>query len=167
MSDIYADLLAQGYKPEENSDSFEPVNGKYICRIDTCGRQSGTSQKTGNAYDFYALSMQVVEIIDGDKAMNRYLKLNYNNDTEGVKKLLNDLFTAGIILSAKSQEEMDSELATLTDKTLNVRAWSRVKQRKEGDTWVDDESGEKKQFCKVVKTFGKAKTEKVSGNVPF
>ena len=168
MSDIYADLLAQGYKPEENADKgFEPVTGKYVCRIDSCGRVQGVSQATNNPYDFYALNTQVVEVVDGNKATNRFLKKNYNNDSEGIKKLVNDLFTAGIALSAKSQDELDAELATLTDKTMNIRAWARKKQRKEGDVWVDDESGEMRQYTAVVKSFGKAKADTASGNVPF
>ena len=158
MSDIYGDLLANGYQPKENEDGFEPVNGKYVCRIDTLGRVGGVSERTGNAYDFYSGNIQVVEVIDGDKAMNRYFKLNYNNDEDGIKKLLDDLFTAGITLSAKSQEEMDVELPGLKDKIMNVRAWARPKMRKEGDEWVEVEPKEMKQHVRVVKGFGKVKS---------
>ena len=170
MEDILKGLRESGFAPEvvEDDTGFAPINGKYIVRIDRAGRVKGTGKKSGKDYDFRTIKMQVVEIISGDKATNRYLDIAYNPDEEGTKKLLNDLFTAGIVITATTDEELDQELSMLTDKTLNVRAWARNKQVKVNDEWVDKEPAEEKQYVKIVKEFkGKKKSEEKQSEIPF
>lgn len=162
MGDILADLITQGYRPEENKEmGFEPVNGKYVCRIDSIGRVSGTSQRTGQPYDFYSCKAQVVEVVDGDKATNRFLQISYNNDGDGVKKMLNDLFTAGIEVGVKTQDELDAALAGLTDRTMNIRAWVWTPEKDREGNPIAEEDRIPRQQVRVVKTFGKAKPDKV------
>lgn len=170
MEDILKGLRDAGFKPEKVEDDigFAPINGKYVARIESAGRVGGTNVKTGKDYDFRTIKLQVVEVIDGDKAVNRRLDLIYNPDEEGTKKLLTDLFTAGIELTAKTDEELDIELPMLTDKTMNVRAWARNKQVKQGDEWVDVEPPQLKQYVKVVREFkGKKNQDNIKSDVPF
>ena len=167
--DILEQLRQAGFTPQENEDKgFEPVNGKYICRIDSAGRQTGNSKKTGEPYDFFAVNVQVAEIVDGDKATNRFLRLRYNPDADGIKKLLNDLFTAGIAIEAKTEEELAIELELLKDKTLNIRAWAWTPEKDRQGNVIPEENRVAFQQLRVVKAFtGKNKPETIEGNVPF
>lgn len=169
MQDILKKLRESGFKPEVNEDKgFEPVNGKYVCRIDSAGRVQGKSPKTGDDYDFYSVNAQVIEIVDGDKATNRFLRLRYNNTEDGIKKLLNDLFTAGIEAGADSQDELDTALPQLTDKTMNIRAWVwRPDKDMQGNPIPEDER-RNLQSLRVVKEFkGKTKPDTATTDVPF
>lgn len=166
MDDIFKQLQESGFEPEiqEDDSDFKPVKGKYVCRIDSAGRMTGTSKKDGKPYDFRTIKIQVAEIIDGDKATNRFLQLNYTADIDGMKRLLNDLFTAGIDVKVESEIELDELLLTLKDKTMNVRAWV-WKDRKNRDT---GEPMPNLQMVKVVKEFkGKKKPDNIKSDVPF
>jgi hypothetical protein len=169
MEDILKSLIDAGYKPEiAEDDSFEAITGKYVCRIDNAGRITGKSERTGNEYDFRSISIQVAEIIDGDKATNRFLKLTYNTDTEGTKRLLNDLFTSGIEITAKSDSELDEFLPTLKDKCLNIRAWVWTPEKDRDGNPIPEEQRKARQILKVVKSFkGKKSDSAKSENVPF
>ena len=167
--DILQGLRNAGFNPTpvEDEGGFEPVKGKYICRIDQAGRKQGTSERTGKEFDFRTIKLQVCEIVDGDKATNRFFDRAYNIDEEGTKKLMNELFTCGITLNATTDEELDAELPTLVDKTMNIRAWARPKQIKVGEEWVEVEPKEMVQQIKVVKDFGKGKKDSIKSSVPF
>lgn len=170
MDDILKSLIDAGFTPEVQEDDmdFKPITGKYICRIDSAGRVSGKSEKTGDDYDFRSVSLQVAEIVDGDKATNRFLKLNYNCDADGVKKLLNDLFTAGIDMAVKFDVELDEALPMLTDKTMNIRAWVWTPEKDRSGNLIPEEKRQSRQQLKVVKDFkGKKKAETAKSEVPF
>jgi hypothetical protein len=170
MEDILKSLVDAGFTPEvvEDTSDFSPITGKYVCRIDSAGRVSGKSERTGNEYDFYSVSIQVAEIIDGDKATNRFLKLNYNKDADGIKKLLNDLFTADIKLGVSSDKELEEALPLLKDKTMNIRAWVWTPTKDKAGNEIPEENRKAYQQLRVVKSFkGKAKSEAVKSSVPF
>lgn len=171
MEDILKGLIDAGFTPVEVEDKsdFASITGKYICRIDSAGRQSGKSERTGNDYDFRTVSLQVAEIIDGDKATNRFLKLNYNIDADGVKKLMNDLFTAGIEMGVKSDAELDEAMTALTDKTMNIRAWVWTPDKNKDGSAIPVEDRKTLQMLKVVKDFSKSKkkSDKIKSEIPF
>lgn len=167
---IMDSLKKENYTPSKIEDvSFEPFTGKYIARIMECGRKMGISQRSGEPYDFISLKLEVVEVKEGDKAIGRRLDKIYNMDDTGVKKLMDDLFTAGITdCNASTTEEFMIFLGTLTDKLVNVSAWSRPKQVKNPDTgnWEEAIPRENKQWFKIVATLKlkdgeSVKTEKV------
>lgn len=168
--DILKGLREAGYTPEviEDDLGFAPINGRYVARIDSAGRVGGTSKRTGKDYDFRTIKLQVVEVIDGDKAMNRRLDLVYNIDEEGTKKLLNDLFTSGIEITATTDEKLDIELPMLTDKTMNIRCWVWTPEQDRQGNAIPVEQRKAYQQTRVVKEFkGKKKADTVKSNVPF
>ena len=169
MEDVLKSLVDAGFKPEiVEEGGFEAITGKYICRIDKAGRMTGISEKSGNGYDFRTISLQVSEILDGDKATNRFLKLSYNPDANGTKRLLNDLFTAGIEITAKSDAELDEFLPTLTDKTMNIRAWVWTPEKDRDGNPIPEELRVPRQMLKVVKEFkSKGKSKSKDTNIPF
>lgn len=167
---ILEDLLASGFKPVENDDGggFEPITGKYVCTIREAGKKEGTSKKTSEPYAFRAIKLVVAEVIEGDKAINRHLDLSYNLDAEGTKRLLNDLFTAGIEVNVKSEEELDALLESSKDKTVNVRAWVWTPDKTKDGQPIPEGERKGRQQVKIVKDFSKSKGKKAdSKQVPF
>ena len=152
------------YQPvalEDSSNEYKPVKGCYKCRVVELKRLQGTSERTGNDYDFYTLKLQVTESLDGDKATNRYLdSMMFNADQAGRNKLKDVLFSSGIEYVDDFDNEgneqvqaFDDGLADAVDKTINVRAWYTPKMKKEGDGFVKVEPEEMKQRLKVVSQF--------------
>lgn len=150
-TDVMGDLRKSGYEPKENTNEFEPIKGDYLCVIDSASRLKGIGKNSGNEYDFRTIKLKVVEVIKGDKAVNRSLDMAYNLDEKGVMRLMNDLFTAGIDTKAvTSDEELDAFLETLKDKTMTVSAYKQKKMRKEGDNWVAVEPAQMVQKIRVI-----------------
>ena len=135
------DLFGGEYTPEIIEDSaiidFEkPIKGKYRCAIKELKRMAGTS-KAGNEYDFYVLKSQTVEDIEGEKSHNRYLDKTYSNTVsewqqdaeEGKRKLMNDLFTAGVKFDVTRDENSTSSsileaiAPQIVDQVINVSAY--------------------------------------------
>ncbi len=166
--DILQGLRNAGFNPTpvEDDGGFEPVTGKYVCRIDSAGRKTGEGKK--GHYDFRTIKLQVAEIVEGDVATNRFFDKVYNIDEEGTKKLLNDAFTANIELKATTDDELDTELPTLVDKTMNVRCWVWTPTKDRDGNEIAVENRTPYQQCKVVKEFkGKKKADSIKSNIPF
>ena len=167
MTDVMGDLRKQGYEPKENTNEFAPIKGEYLCVVDSASRLTGTGKVSGNPYDFRTVKLKVVEVIKGDKAVNRSLDMAYNLDEKGVQRLLDDLFTSGIpTTELKSDKELDEFLGTLKDKTMVVSAWRSPKMRKEGEEWVKVEPEEMIQKLKVI-VKPKGSPGAVKSAVPF
>ena len=170
MTDILKAMREAGFEPEVNQDSsgFEMINGSYVARIEEAGRKAGKSAKSGNDYDFRTIKLQVVEVIKGDKAMNRYLDMTYNLDEKGMKRLIGDLFTAGIECNATNDAELDELLTTLKDKTMNIRCWVWTPTKDREGNALAEEDRKSYQQIKVVKELkGAGKSGATSSNVPF
>ena len=73
-NDFFGELM-KNFQPEEVKDEgeFKPLKGSYICQVTKLTHNIGTSQTTGNTFDFYAMNMQITEVVDGDKGVGRYL----------------------------------------------------------------------------------------------
>lgn len=115
-------------------DFDAPIKGKYIARIVGADRYTGTCKDGVTPYDFGSLKMQVAEDIEGDKSGNRFLSKTYafidgkySTAEEEKKKLLNDLFTAGLIdgmeLTAGTMEELITACVELADKTMMLTCY--------------------------------------------
>ena len=107
------DLFGADFKPEviedEEPKNFDkPLKGGYKARIVALNRYQGESDKCRDGfYDMYSLSLQIVENIEGDDGINRYLSKTYSNTesefdgkvipaSEGKRKLMNDLYTGNV-----------------------------------------------------------------------
>lgn len=167
--------LNKDYTPEEIHDetAFKPLKGAYECRIDRLERVKGISEKTKDPYDFYSMSLEIVDIVEGNKGVGRYLKRTYQADNEGIKKLLNDMFTSGIELDRTSEEAFDASLSSAKDKIVKVRAWVWTPDKDRDGNPIAEEDRVDRQQLKVVKTFklgkgGKDKSENPKASeVPF
>jgi len=164
-NDFFGEL--KEYKPIEVKDDndFKPLKGSYIVRVARLSHNVGTSQKDGNPYDFYSLNMQITETIDGDKGDNRYLNKQYQNTNEALKKLMNDLFTAGITFETGSREAFDSSLANAIDKQMRVRAWTWSPDKTMSGEAIPEDERVALQMLKIVKDFSGKKAK--ASDLPF
>lgn len=167
VNDFFGDL--KDFKPEETKDDndFKPLKGSYIVRVSKLTHNIGVSTRDNSSFDFYALNMQVTETIDGDKGNNRYLNKRYQNTVEGIKKLMTDLFTAGIEFTKGSREEFDLSLTNAIDKQMRVRAWAWIPEKKIDGTPIPEEDRVAIQQLKIVKDFAKKSKSADSSSAPF
>lgn len=166
-NDIFGSL--KDYQPEVIKDepSFKTFKGRYTARILKITHNIGVSTTTSNPYDFYSLRLQVTETIEGDKADKRLLDKRYQNTPEGMKKLMNDLFTMGVEYGKENREAFDLSLSSAVDKIVNVRAWTWTPDKTmDGAVIPEDERVAKQQFT-VVKDFSKTKKSTTSEKAPF
>lgn len=162
------------FMPEEINDEtvFKPLDGAFECRIDRLARVQGNQKTTQEPYDFYSLSAEIVTVVDGEKGLGRYLNKNYNNDNEGIRKLLNDMFTSGIELDKSSQEAFDLSLSNAKDKIIKIRAWIWKPEKDRSGNIIPEMARKERQQLKVVKKFklgketGQNESPKAS-EVPF
>lgn len=164
-TDFFGEL--KDYTPEEVKDEgeFKPLKGSYICRCTKLTHNIGVSTTTNEPYDFYALNMQITEVVSGDKGVNRYFNKRYQNTNEGLKKLFNDLFTAGIDFDKSSREAFDLSLTNAIDKQLRVRAWSWSPEKTRTGEFIPEEERTAIQQLKVVKDFSNKKSKPT--DLPF
>jgi hypothetical protein len=125
--DIFNEVFGEGWEPEtiEDGGDFKNLSGAYLCRVEMIQRRQGTSQRTGEPYDFYSIKLQVVETLEGDKGDNRYVDINFTNDAKGLKRFADSLFTGGLEFDKSSPDAFDTSLVRNIDKTVNVRMWTR------------------------------------------
>ena len=120
-----------------------PIKGKYLCRIIALNHLEGIGKNSGEPYNFVSLKLQVEEDIEGDASNNRTLDKTYscvdktvtmkNGKTfdivaeDELKKLLNDLFTAGLLdaleMSNGGYEGILEVADGLTDKLMKISAY--------------------------------------------
>ena len=147
-------------------DFDKPLKGAYIARIASLKRYAGESEKCENGvYDMWSLNLQIEETLEGDKGDNRFISKTYSNTVgkyqetaeEGVIRLANDLFTAGILtqctITKTDKMEVISEISEqIVDKLCNVRAY----KTKGG-----------KQAVKIVKEFKNLKKAEASDDTEW
>ena len=159
--------LGKDFTPKENEDNdFAPLKGSYVCRVARLTHNIGVSTTTNEPYDFYSLNLQVTEVVEGDKGVNRFLSKRYQNTIEGLKKLWNDLFTAGIEFNKESRADFDLSLANVIDKQMKIRAWSWSPKEDRAGNVIPEEDRIAYQSIKVIKEFKKSKSAS-STEVPF
>ena len=165
-NDFFGEL--KEYKPEEIKDEgdFKPIKGSYITRVSRLTHNIGVSTRDSSPYDFYSLNVQVTETVDGDKGDNRYLTKRYQNTPEGVKKLMNDLFTAGIDFDKGSREAFDLSLSNAIDKQIRLRAWAWSPDKTMAGVPIPEDERTAIQQMKIVNEFKGAKKSS-GGSVPF
>ena len=74
--------------------------------------------------EHYKLELEIVEVLDGNGSPGRTLLRNYDKTSEvEVKKLLNELFTAGLSLKTDSVEALEESMTRMPGATVYVRAW--------------------------------------------
>ena len=164
--DFFGEL--KDYKPEETKDEeFKPLKGSYVCRVARLTHNIGLSNATNEPFDFYSLNLQVAEVVEGDRGVGRYLTKRYQNTIEGLKKLWNDLFTAGIDFNKESRADFDLSLNNALDKEVKIRAWAWTPEKTRSGEVIPEDERTSIQQLRIIKDFkGKSKTAS-SESIPF
>ena len=155
--------VLKGYTPVENEDNegFEILKGSYKCAVTKL--ILGEHPEYGKRYE---LELTVNEVLDGNGAPGRKLWRRYNTDDEGLKKLLNDLFTSEISIPKDSTDVFNANLNQALDKDVTIRAWGwRPEKTIKGEPIPEDERTTKQQF-KIVNA-KKVKSVKAQSEIKF
>src|SRR3990167_10859686 len=99
MSNPLDEFLA-GLKPETN-DGFDILTGVYQVVIKNEEKaETGFLVRTwqdGNESRRFQITGDVTDVLKGNGNPGRRLWMRYNEDEKGIQRLINDLFTAGIL----------------------------------------------------------------------
>ena len=145
MSNPLDNFLA-GLKPEMN-DGFDILTGVYRVVIKNEEKaETGFLVRTwqdGNESRRFQITCDVTDVLKGNGSPGRRLWMRYNEDEQGIKRLVNDLFTAGILdkIDRTSIESLKATLPNLAGQTLYVRGWG----------WKREGDDQERQSC-VVKS---------------
>lgn len=115
-------------------------------------------------------------VIAGDKTYSKFPEFKgyfncsadkVNNKNNGLKKLLDGLFSVGVDVDKSSDEALMANLASLKGTTMYINAWRGKKQKKADDgTWAEDpEGGSVQKFVFMTEKNALAKAKK--SEVPF
>ena len=158
----FGDVL-KDYQPTENEDDsgFKPFKGTYKSIVSRLALD--VHEQYGERYE---LELTVTETLDGDEAVGRKLWRRYAKEDEAAKKLLNDLFTAGIEVPRATEEEFNNNLDKALDKEVTIRTWAWTPDKTvSGEPIAEDERVPRQQF-KIV-SGKKVKGGKKASGVPF
>ena len=169
------DLKAAGYKPEVNSGAdFEPLNGVYetVCRV------LRTEPGKDGREDQWMIQLYITRVFKGthvdtqvEEAKRRRLTRWYSKDTDGLKRLVNDCFTAGVTLSLESDEAVEASFEKAIGVTFFVRAWSSTPTKdKEGNVVPEQERRTFQNFVVLTEKDAEkaaSKVAKKAGVAPF
>ena len=127
MSNPLDDFLA-GLKPETN-DAFDILTGIYQVVIKNEDKaETGfliRKWEDGNESRRFQITCDVTDVLKGNGNPGRRLWMRYNEDEQGVKRMINDLFTAGLLdkIDRTSIESLKTTLPDLVGQAMYVRAW--------------------------------------------
>lgn len=156
------DVLKE-YTPVENQDDsgFEMLKGTYLTAVTKLILE--THAEYGERYE---LELTVNEVLDGNGSPGRKLWRRYKADDEGLKKLMNDLFTAKIEVPRSSVDEFNNSLNRALDKDVTLRAWGWTPEKTvAGEPIPEDERTARQQF-KIVNA-AKVKITKKPSEIQF
>ena len=126
------------FVPEKLTDEFEVLSGKYEVVV-TEAKFETVKFKSGDEVERYSIVNRVTEVLEGNGSPNRLIRMRFKADEDGVTKLLNNVFTAGLLpyLKYRTEDELKASLGKLKDKTAYVKAWG----------WTPDETQEGKPIA--------------------
>src|SRR3990167_5068367 len=122
------DTFLEGLKPELN-DGFEVLTGVYQVVIKNEDKaETGfliRKWEDGNESRRFQITADVTDVLKGNGNPGRRLWMRYNEDEQGVKRMVNDLFTAGLLdkVDRTSIESLKTTLPSLAGQAMYVRAW--------------------------------------------
>ena len=123
------DTFLSGLTPELN-DGFEVLEGTYRLVVKQeekaeTGFVTGTF-KNGDPFERFQITADVTDVLTGTGNPGRRFWLRYNLDEKGLKKLVDDLFTANLLetVDRTSVETLKATVPNLAGKTFYYRAWA-------------------------------------------
>ena len=122
------DEFLAGLTPEANEE-FSVLKGVYRAVIKHEDKaETGFTQTTfanGDTVQRFQITVDVVDVLQGNGAAGRRVWLRYNEDERGMKKLLNDLFTANLLdkVDRSSVAQLKATLPNIAESVVYLKAW--------------------------------------------
>lgn len=169
-------LKAEGWTPTPNQDgTFEVLKGHYRTSCQVLRKEPATETKEARI----VCQLYVEEVLEGTHVdttvpleKRRRFFSYYNLDADGLKKLLNDTFTAGVTLDTTSDEALEASFANAIGQPVYVRAWGWTPDKdRQGNLIPESERQARQQFViksqtAALKDVAKG-TKKKAGDTPF
>ena len=167
-----ADAL-KDYVPEKSTVGEKPtLKGVYrVSLFDVAYMED-----KGYGESIYA-QFKVIDTISGDTSNAKFPEFKgyfncspekVNNKSNGLKKLLDGLFSVGVEVDKSSDSALLESLTNAKGTTMYINAWKGKKQKKNEDgTWSEDEDGGSVQkFSFMTEKLALGKASKASA-LPF
>lgn len=129
------DQFLAGMKPELNDD-FEALKGVYrvVIKNEEKAETGFLIGKFPNGEESrrFQITCDVTDVLQGNGNAGRRLWLRYNEDEKGVQKLINDLFTAGLLekVTRDSVDNLKATLPEIAGSVAIVKAWGWTPEKK-------------------------------------
>lgn len=123
------DDFLKSMKPELNENGFDVLKGTYRVVIKNEPKaETGfliTKFPSGDEARRFQVTCDVVDVLSGNGTAGRRVWLRYNEDENGVKKLINDLFTAGLLdkIDRTSIDQLKATLPDIGGSVAFLKAW--------------------------------------------
>ena len=164
-------LMASGYQPEANTDeAFETLTGQYRCHCSQLRSEPADQRHS----ERWAAQYLIDEVIDGtvvdttvsnEKRRRFFKSYSKTEDAQGLKSMLNDLFTMGVTLDTSSDKALEASLINAIGKEAFIRSWGWTpKTARDGTPIPEAEWRTLQQF--VIKRKTDVRVRKPSSTVP-
>lgn len=122
-------LKESGFKPEKSTDGeFKPLKGTYKVQF-VKAEEKPANDKGGKQLQ---VEFKIAEVLAGDEShskfneFRKYLALegdNATSKTKGIAFIINALFTAGVEVTAETDEALMEKIQNALGTELYVKAW--------------------------------------------
>lgn len=156
--------VLKSFTPKQNEDAsgFDILKGTYVTKVNKLAKDFPKDPKFSPRYK---LELEIVKVLEGNGNAGRKFWKQYQIEEEGLKKLLNDLFTAGITLDNSSIENMEFSFVNALDKEVTLRAWGWTPDKNQDGSEIPADERKTLQFSNIVSA-AKVKAAKATA-VPF
>ena len=169
------DEFLSGMTPELNDDGFDTLKGIYRVVIKNEEKaETGfmiTTFSNGDKSQRFQITADVVDVLKCNGSAGRRVWLRYNEDEKGVKKLINDLFTAGLLdkVDRSSVKQLKATLPDLVGSVsfLKLRGWTPTKTRDGQEIAESDRKTLQQGNFITEKEATKQASVKKDGDTPF
>ena len=140
------DDVLKNYTPQELDDQdFEILKGSYKCAI--TGIKFEANAEWG---DRYQVEFMVNEVLEGNGTAGRKFWKRFPKTDEGIKDLMDVLFTASVDIPRSSVEEFEANLGKAIDAEVVIRAWSWTPEKDMKGGLIPEDERTLRQMFKVV-----------------
>lgn len=138
--------VLKGYTPQElDEQDFEVLKGSYKCAI--TGIKLEQNAEWG---DRYQVEFMVNEVLDGNGTPGRKFWKRFPKTDEGLKGLMDTLYTAGADVPRSTLEEFEANLGKAVDAEVVIRAWGWEPEKDLKGNLIPEDERTMRQMFKVL-----------------
>lgn len=140
------DDVLKSYTPQElDEQDFEILKGSYRCAITNIKLEENAEWG-----DRYQVEFMVNEVLDGNGNPGRKFWKRFLKTDEGLKGLLDVLFTAGVTIPRDSTADFEANLGKALDAEVVIRAWGWEPEKDMKGNLIPEDERTTRQMFKVL-----------------